>query len=94
MTKDTPEEMAKIVAEVAESITNPDPEKAAQALRTNSLALGLVADKHRIPVRAVWDIVRNMQDDPNTPWEQPESTKTPEEMIFWDFIAEHDLLAQ
>jgi len=92
--KDTPEEMQKIVGEVVDSITNPtySAEQTWKEAQTTAMALGLVADKHNLPVRAVWDIVKRMQDDPNTPWEEPD-VKIGEDHIFWGFMTEWDSLS-
>jgi hypothetical protein len=87
---ESPEDIAKVVHEVAESCTNPDPAKRAEAIRRTSTALGLTADKHQIEVRAVWDIVQAMEH--TAPYMEPAELKSPEETIFWDFVTEWDLL--
>jgi len=87
-------DMQAILDEVLASITNPNssPKEKFEDARRNMIAMGLTADKHCIMVREVWEIVKKLEDAPGMPFEQPDEIKTREERIFWDFIAEWDLL--
>jgi hypothetical protein len=92
--KDTPEELNKVAQEVFAYITNPNMnhDEKMVVMEGNCIALGLAADKHDLTVRAVWEIVRKMQDEPITDETRPEKKLAKEEEVFWDFIDEYDLL--
>ena len=92
--KDTPEELQALTKEIYDSITNPnitEIEKLA-AMEMNAISLGLTADKHNMKVRDVWEIVQRLEH--TAPYDEPTETKTKEEQIFWDFVAEWDCLQQ
>jgi hypothetical protein len=92
---DTPEDLAQILAEIEATITNPafDPARRFAAVEQQALALSLTADKHDMNVREVWEICKKMDARPDLPMMEPHpDSMTREDRVFWDAIAEWDLL--
>jgi len=90
---DTPEELQVILREIEATITNPafDDARRMEAVKQMALALSLTADKHQLSMREVWEINKEVDADPNTPVSEPKFMNR-KERIFWDAVAEWDLL--
>jgi hypothetical protein len=87
--------MEKLFDEILATITNPDLSEAQKFARMQKIAtaLGLVADKHNIQVEQVWEIAKKHDADEKTPiFEPAHNEMTQEQKIFWDYIAELDVL--
>ena len=93
---DTPAELAAVLREIEATITNPafDDAKRMAAVRRMALALSIVADKHQLSVREAWDANQRVDADPNTPISEPTGEMTRDQRIFWDAVAEWDVLPE
>src|SRR5262245_63990156 len=75
-------------------ITNPqlDLRQRHRLAARETAALDLVATKHHITPVEAWAIIERIDDDPATPMSEPTWKMNNSERIYWDWVAECDLM--